>query len=193
MDELTRSGLLVRQKGRGTFTSPHKITQSLTGGGTGALAVPPAEGTWTSRVVALRTSPAGPARAKKFGIAPDALVTRVTRVRVVDDEPIAIEQIELPAAVVPGLKAADMEAGNFYHLLRDRYGVRVAEAVQTVEPAVTNPEQAELLDVPVYSPVLHIERTTQDGAGRTIEIARSVYRGDRYRIISKLRFDNSSG
>jgi GntR family transcriptional regulator len=65
--------------------------------------------------------------------------------------------------------------------------------VQTVEPAVTNPEQAELLEVSVYTPVLHIERTTQDAAGRVVEIAQSVYRGDRYRIISKLRFDSSSG
>jgi GntR family transcriptional regulator len=193
MDELTRSGLLVRQKGRGTFTSPHKITQPLTGGGTNSLAVPPAEGTWTSRQVTLRSAPAGPARARRFGIAPEDQVTRVVRVRVVDDEPIAIENIELPTDLVPGLKADDMESGNFYHLLRDRYGVLVHEAVQTVEPAVTNPEQAELLEVPVYTPVLHIERTTQDAGGRVVEIAQSVYRGDRYRIISKLRFDSSSG
>jgi GntR family transcriptional regulator len=193
IEELTRSGLLVRHQGRGTFTSPHVITQELTGSTGSALGVPPADGAWSSRVVAFKTLAAGATRAARFGIDADAQVRRVTRVRIVEDEPIAIESLELPALLVPGLAAADMESGNFYHLLRERYGIVVAEAVQTVEPAVTDPEQADLLDVPVYSPVLRIERITQDSGGRTVEHTRSVYRGDRYRITSKLRFDQSSG
>lgn len=193
IEELTRSGLLVRHQGRGTFTSPHVITQELTGTTGTALGVPPADGAWTSRVVTFKTLPAGATRAARFAIAPDALVRRVVRVRIVEDEPIAIESLELPDLLVPRLSAADMESGNFYHLLRERYGIVVAEAVQTVEPAVTDPEQAELLDVAVYTPVLRIERITQDTEARTVEHTRSVYRGDRYRITSKLRFDQSSG
>jgi GntR family transcriptional regulator len=193
IEELTRSGLLVRHQGRGTFTSPHVITQELTGSTGTALVVPPAEGAWTSRVVTFKTLPAGATRAARFGIGPEDAVRRVVRVRIVEDEPIAIETLELPALLVPRLSAADMESGNFYHLLRERYGIIVAEAVQTMEPAVTNPEQADLLDVPVYAPILRIERTTKDTEGRTVEHTQSVYRGDRYRITSKLRFDHTSG
>jgi GntR family transcriptional regulator len=86
-----------------------------------------------------------------------------------------------------------MDSGNFYQLLRERFGVRVAEAVQIMEPTVANPEQAELLEVPAYFPLLHVERTTQDTAGRVVEFVQSVYRGDRYRITSRLRFDQTSG
>lgn len=193
VEELTRSGLLVRQHGRGTFTSPHKVTQEMTGTTTNALAVPPAEGDWTSRVVAVETAPAGPPRAARLALGPDEEVTRITRVRLVDGEPIAIERLELPAALVPGLRPQDMESGNFYQLLRERYGVAVLDAVQTLEPTVANPEQAELLDTSVYAPLLRIERTTRDTTGRTVEFAQSVYRGDRYRITSKLRFDPRSG
>jgi GntR family transcriptional regulator len=71
--------------------------------------------------------------------------------------------------------------------------VSVREAVQSIEPSFTNPDQAELLDVPVYTPLLQIERTTRDTTGRIVEATRSVYRGDRYRITSSLRFDDSSG
>lgn len=137
--------------------------------------------------------PAGPSRAARFGIGAADPVVRVTRVRLVDGEPIAIEDSVFPADVVPGLAAADMESGNFYHLLRDRYGVVVTDAVQTLEPDVTNPDQAELLDVAVYFPVLRVERTTQDSTGRTVEHTQSVYRGDRYRITTRLRFDADSG
>ena len=193
IDDLARTGLLVRQQGRGTFTSPHKITQELSGGTTAAFAVPPAEGNWTSRVLSFRTAPAGAPRAARLKLSPAEPVLRIVRLRLVDDEPMAIERIDLPAALVPGLAEQDMESGNFYQLLRERFGVVVADAVQTIEPTVTNPDQADLLDVPVYAPVLLIERTTRDTAGRIVEFARSIYRGDRYRITSKLRFDSSSG
>ncbi|MFD0328112.1 GntR family transcriptional regulator [Streptacidiphilus monticola] len=156
-------------------------------------AVPPAEGHWTSRVVEFRVAPAGPPRASRLEIAPEEPVLRITRVRLVDDEPIAIEELELPARLVPGLEPRDLEEGNFYRLLRERFGVVVQDALQTLEPAVTNPGQAELLDVPVYAPVLRVQRTTRDREGRVVELVHSVYRGDRYRITSKLRFDATSG
>jgi GntR family transcriptional regulator len=165
----------------------------MSGTTTNALAVPPAEGDWTSRVIRFTVGPAGPPRAARLGIGPEEPVLRITRVRDVDNEPMSIEQLELPAAVVPGLAPEDMESGNFYQLLRERFDVVVSDAVQTLEPAVTNPEQAELLDVPVYAPILQVERTTRDTTGRIVEFAHAVYRGDRYRITSKLRFDASSG
>ncbi|MEU4520626.1 GntR family transcriptional regulator [Amycolatopsis sp. NPDC024027] len=189
IDELTRTGLLVRQRGRGTFTSPHKVTQELATG----LAVPPAEGHWTSRVVAFAVSPAPRSLAGELELEPGTPVLRVTRVRYVDDEPIAIEGLALPASLVPGLRPADLEAGNFYRLLRERFGIAVQDAVQTIEPAVTDPGQAELLEIAVYAPILHIERLTRDTTGRIVELTRSVYRGDRYRITSNLRFDAESG
>jgi GntR family transcriptional regulator len=106
---------------------------------------------------------------------------------------MAIERIDLPAHLVPDLVPRDMEHGNFYRLLRERYAVVVCDAVQSIEPTVTNPDQADLLDVPVYAPVLLIERTTRDQDGRIVEFAHSIYRGDRYRIISKLTLDGDSG
>ena len=189
VDELIEAGQLVRYHGRGTFTSPHKITQEMAV----TTTFPPAEGLWTSRVVHFAIAPAGRPRALRLGLGEQDPVLRVTRVRLVDDEPIAIERLELPADIVPGLRPEDLEQGNFYQLLRERYQVVVSDAIQTHEPAVTNPEQAELLDVSVYFPILQVERTTRDTTGRTVEFTQSVYRGDRYRITSRLRFDDSSG
>ncbi|GAA2015814.1 GntR family transcriptional regulator [Catenulispora yoronensis] len=193
LQELVDSGHLVRHQGRGTFTNPRKIDQALTGDPATGLAAPSAEGVWTSQVVSFKTSAAGASRATRFGLSANELILRVIRVRVVEEEPMAIERIDVPAALVPGLRPADMESGNFYHLLRDRHGIAVSEAVQTMEPTVANPEQAELLDVDVYAPLLLIERTTKDSAGRVVEFAQSVYRGDRYRITTRLRLDDASG
>ncbi|MDQ3788674.1 MAG: UTRA domain-containing protein, partial [Actinomycetota bacterium] len=66
------------------------------------------------------------------------------------------------------------------------HGVRVHDAIQSVEPTVTNDAESELLGVPVLSPALLFERLTGDDTGRPIEYVHSLYRGDRYRIVSRL-------
>jgi GntR family transcriptional regulator len=193
IEELTQAGLLVRQHGRGTFTSPQKVTQQLSGTTTHALSVPPAEGTWLSQVLEFEAAPAGAQMGSKLQISPAEPVLRIKRLRLVDDAPIAIERLHLPHVLVPDLTPADMEAGNFYQLLRMRYEIAVTDAIQTIESTGTDQTEAQLLQVPLHAPALLFERTTRDSTGRTIEYVTSIYRGDRYRVTSTLTFDNTSG
>jgi GntR family transcriptional regulator len=90
------------------------------------------------------------------------------------------------AALIPGLTRADLENASFYALLRERYGITVARGIQVIEPTVTSQQEASLLGVPLHSPALMFERTTQSDDGRIVEFVRSVYRGDRYRIVTEL-------
>jgi GntR family transcriptional regulator len=79
-----------------------------------------------------------------------------------------------------------LEAGDLYEHLREQHGVHVQEAVQAIEPTVVTRAEAELLDVPELSPALLFERLTSDTTGRPVEYVHSIYRGDRYRIVSRL-------
>ncbi|MEU2077759.1 GntR family transcriptional regulator [Streptomyces sp. NPDC013489] len=184
VDELVATGLLVREHGRGMFVAPDKITQELVAEHRAADA-PRSRGDWTSGVLALRTVRAGARIGRRLAISPAAEVVHVTRLRHVDGAPIALEHLHVPADLVPGLTAADME-GGFYAHLRERRGVRPAHAVQSIEPTVLSEEEAALLDVPVLSPALLFDRITSDANGRPVEYVRSLYRGDRYRIVSRL-------
>ncbi|MEU0914016.1 GntR family transcriptional regulator [Streptomyces althioticus] len=185
VDELVVAGLLVREHGRGMFVAAEKITQELVPGH-GALAVPQAKGVWTSRILEFRTLPAGARVGRRLRVSPAAEVRYAARLRLVDGAPMAIEHLHLPVALVPGLTEAELERGDLYEHFRDRHGVRVIEAVQSVEPTVVTRAEAELLDVPELSPALLFERLTTDTEGRPVEYVRSVYRGDRYRIVSRL-------
>jgi GntR family transcriptional regulator len=98
---------------------------------------------------------------------------------------MAIETLHLPASLVPGLEAEDL-AGSFYDLARERYGIEIASGTQAIEPTVTNVEESAALGVPLHSPAFLFERTSRDAAGRTLEFVQSVYRGDRYRIVTEL-------
>lgn len=193
IDDLVRSGLLVRERGRGTFTGPHRVTQALASTTGNSFYAPPAEGNWLSRILEFGSAPAGARLASRLQLSPADPVLRVVRLRVVDDEPMAIERIHLPHALVDGLVPADMESGSFYRFLRERFNVDVRTAVQTIEPTVTDETEAKLLHVPQHAPALLFERTTRDAGGRIVEFTRSIYRGDRYRVTSELSFNADSG
>ena len=70
---------------------------------------------------------------------------------------------------------------------RRRRGIVIARGVQTIEPTVTSEEESELLGIPLYSPAFLFERTTEGQEGEVVEFVRSVYRGDRYRLVTELR------
>ncbi|HUQ56100.1 GntR family transcriptional regulator [Lentzea sp.] len=185
VDELVNTGLLVRQHGRGTFVARAKITQELVSG-TGSMSLPRAGGTWSSRVLEHARVPAGARVGRRLHLSPAAEIHYIARLRLVDDEPMAVEHLHVPAAIAPALTLHDMESGDFYDRLRE-HGVHVSEAVQSIEPTVTNESEATILGVPVFAPALLFERLTTDAEGRQVEYVHSIYRGDRYRIVSRLR------
>jgi GntR family transcriptional regulator len=138
------------------------------------------------RVLSLRAQFAGAEMCHRLKVSPREQVWSVRRLRTADEQPMAIEHAFLPRAILPDLKAADLANRSMYDHLR-QVGVRVGSASQSIEPTVTSEEESELLDVPVLSPAFLFERTTRDSNGRPIEFVRSVYRGDRYRLLAELR------
>jgi GntR family transcriptional regulator len=185
VEDLEREGLLRRRQGSGTFVTKPKISQPLTmtsfttdmrrrGYRPGA------------RTLSLEVLPAGALVGRRLEVSPRARIVRVRRLRLADDESMAIETLHIPAEVVPGLVAPDLEQRGFYELLESRYGVRPDHALQTIEPTVTSPEESQLLGVPDLSPAFLFERTTRDADGRVIEFVRSIYRGDRYKLVTEL-------
>lgn len=189
VDDLVRDGRLVREHGRGVFVAQAKVAQHLghrPGTAGQALGVGRVDGTWTSRTVDYRATVAGPRLGRRLQISPGETVLRITRLRMVGGDPMCVERLHLPQAVVPGLTAADLETGSFYQLLGHRYGIVPTAAAQTIEPTVVDDAEAELLAVPLHAPALLFERTTSDAEGRVVEYTQSLYRGDRYRIHTQL-------
>ena len=110
----------------------------------------------------------------------------IRRLRLADGEPMALETLHVPANRVPGLSRELLENASFYELLEKEYGVVIASGMQSIEPTVTNEEESELLGVPLHSPAFLFERTSRTASGETVEFVRSLYRGDRYRLVAEL-------
>jgi len=185
LDDLVRDGHLVRRRGSGTFVSEPKIAQELTMTSftedMRRRGMKPA-----SRTLSLDVVPAGAQLGRFLHVSPSEPVVVVKRLRLADRETMAIETLHVREALVPGLSGDELEKHSFYELLRDRYGITIAGGVQTIEPTVTNEEESEALAVPLHSPAFLFERFTRDGEGNMVEFVHSIYRGDRYRIVTDL-------
>ena len=95
---------------------------------------------------------------------------------------VSIETSHLPHARCPGILGHDLEQHSLYEVLRDRYGLELAFAKQTIEAANPTREERELLEMPPGVPVLRIHRFTSNRDGVVCEFVQSAYRGDRYQL-----------
>jgi len=185
LDDLAREGYLVRRRGAGTFVSEPKIAQELTmtsfTDDMRRRGMRPA-----SRTLELRVSPAGARLGRLLHLSPSEPVVIAQRLRLADGESMAIETVHIREQHVPGLTARDLEQHSFYELLKDRYGIVIVGGEQTIEPTVTDEDESAALGVPLHSPAFRFERITHSQTGEIVEFVESIYRGDRYRLVTTL-------
>lgn len=185
IEELVREGHLVRRQGSGTYVAEPKIAQRLAitsfSEDMRRRGLRP-----SSETLSATEGPAGAQIGRRLEISPRDGVLTVVRLRLADGVPMAIETLHVPRRVVPELSGRDLVDRSFYELLEERYAVKLARGTQTIEPTVTNEEESEVLQVPLHSPAFLFERTTWAPDDTAIEFVRSVYRGDRYKLLAEL-------
>lgn len=191
VEELVREGRLVRRQGAGTFVAEPKIAQGLAVTSFSEDmrqrgAVP------SSRTLDVGKVHAGAQLGKRLEISPGDEVIKVTRLRLADDAPMAVETLHVPLNIAPDLDGVALAGASFYDLLHQRYGIDLAGGVQTIEATVTDEVESPMLEVPLHSPAFLFERTSRSQDGRVVEFVRSVYRGDRYQFSVELHPAGSS-
>ena len=181
LSELVREGRIERTRGRGTFVLQPRIDRDIAGAMSFSEEMQRRGLDPATRVVTGRIEPAGDAIAGSLGIAADAPVVYLERVRLGGGEPLLLEPARLPAERFPGLLAFDFERRSLYDILSERYGTRIVRAREAVEPVVLRRREAELLDLPARSLALQIDGVAFAADGSAVEAARSFVRGDRTR------------
>jgi len=106
---------------------------------------------------------------------------RLERLRLVDGEPLLLEQVHLAADRFPGLLEYDFERDSLYEVLSTRYGTRVIRAREAIEPVMLRAREARLLAQDPGRPALLVEGTAFDEDGIVVEFGRTFVRGDRTR------------
>ncbi|MEQ8146748.1 GntR family transcriptional regulator [Streptomyces sp. OP7] len=184
--ELVSEGRLDRIQGKGTFVARPKVyrTLQLTSytEDMRAQGLSPA-----SQVLDIGYVPADAELAALLEVEPEDRVLRIERLRLAGGEPMAIEATHLSARRFPGLRRNLSRYTSLYTTLAEVYGVRPAEADETIETSPATPREAGLLGTDVGLPMLLLSRHSRDENGAPVEWVRSVYRGSRYKFTARLR------
>ncbi len=181
--ELVHEGLLYRRQGVGTFvTKPQPFERQLSRLTTLSeeLEVRGEGDQLRSRVLSWRIIPAAPRAAELFGVAERAPLLRFARIWYLDEVPLALQIVYMPANLVRGLRPQDLERGSVYRVLEERLRLPIDRAEQRVEAVPATRFHARLLEVPVGSPLLLGRRRAYLTTGQLFEVTRTYYRADRY-------------
>jgi GntR family transcriptional regulator len=186
LQALKAQGLAARHKGLGTFVTQPKVEKDIAhlsgfSAEMQALGMEP-----SSRLLHAETAESSESEAASLCIKPGAPVFKLRRLRFADGSPLAIEESTLSLDRFPGIEKLDFVSSSLYTTLRERYGVRFALADEILEAQAAGRTEAQLLDLPLRSCLLVISRVLWDAAGSPVELARSWYRGDRYRAVLRL-------
>lgn len=180
LSALVQQGQLRRQQGRGTFVASPRIeqrlhrltgfTQDMRGRGQRPGA----------RILQKEIAPAPYPVARALELEVGEPVVLLKRLRLSDDEPVAIETAHLPDALCPGLMDDIVEDGSLYAVLANQFDIIPTRAEQQVEAVLCPAAEAKVLGVQKGAPMLHMYRVTYSSDGVPFEYTESFYRGDRY-------------
>ncbi len=122
--------------------------------------------------------------ADKLKLRPKDKVVKIVRVRLHDDEPLALETVFVPAHMTPDLATADLHLHSLYALLEQKYGLRLGAMRQTLEATIANDYEAKLLHMVVGMPMILLEgiTLTLSRDSEPVEYFKAVFRGDRFRF-----------
>ncbi len=179
---LIEEGMLSRRQGSGTYVTPRIQAPGsyLTSFSEDAAA----RGETTSTLWMTKTEGlASEEEARLLELDEGAQILRLSRVRMADGEPLAIENAVVPADLLPPASAL---GNSLYKALAER-GNRPISGQQKIRAALAGPEESKLLGIDEGSEILRIERLTRRADGRPVELTRSSYRGERYEFVSELR------
>lgn len=181
---LARHGLVTRRRGVGTFVSEPTVEQSLEGVYSFIRTLTEQGQQPGNRLLGSRITVEREASQFLTGRS-DAPVFEVTRLRLVNGDPLVFEEVFLPVECGERITAAQFRNDILYETLQSVCGLAVDHADETLRPVLIDSTEAALLGVAAGDPAFLVERFAYAGQ-QPAEFRRSVIRGDRYQYRVRL-------
>jgi GntR family transcriptional regulator len=195
LNDLVYKGMIVREKGKGTFVAEPKIRESLVQKLTGFYQDMVAQGHIPkTQVLRQQLIPASHKVASHLKIAPGRDVMEIERLRFVRDEPIQLTTTYVPYALCPDLLHEDLSNQSLYAFLEEKCGIMIARGHRSVEAVPASDYEARLLQVKKGAPLIMLESVSLLSDGTPVEYYHAVHRGDRTRFeVELVRVRESGG
>lgn len=185
VEKLVKDGLVIRRQGSGTSVAPTfgRVQQSLSKLTSFSEDMERrglvARSEWLDKGIYVPS----PEESMTLGISPTSSVARIARLRIANDQPLAIERVSISASVIAD---PNLIEGSLYEYLQ-KIGKKPVRAVQRISADILSGTDAGILNVEDGSAGLRIERIAYLENGQVVEFTKSVYRGDAYDFVAELQ------
>jgi GntR family transcriptional regulator len=185
MDILVRKGLIERKRGSGTYVTDQGSAVDLfsLAGTSQAFSTKGIQA--TSRIIApvnitrIADKPGNP-----FQDQPAYYFSRLT---LVNDQPVLLEDIYLHAQLFKGLERVDLENASLSAVVSDQYFMEPEYGHQTFKLSVLPEEKSAVLKMSGSDPVLEVERTLDFSGNPSAVFSRLYCRTDQFAFSQTIR------
>lgn len=180
LDVLVQEGLLYRQAGRGTFSTPvlGSDRRLRVIGSVGDM-IALGEETWF-KLVSREVVPLAANIAQALRLPPGSSAYRVVGVRHADDGPFQHVTAYVPTAIGEALSDEDLSKTSLIGAIERQLGMPIKVMEQVVDAVLAPRHVAELLQLRPRTPLLLFERTYFAASGEPVEHAITYQSGRRY-------------
>jgi GntR family transcriptional regulator len=183
LNELEQEGLLLREKGRGTFIAQPKLREQFFQKLSGFYQDMVDQGyTPVTQVLKQAVVGASALVAERLQIPLATPVIEIERLRFIEEEPVMYVVSHLPYARCPELMQANLTHQSLYTFLETTCHIFITRGKRSIEAVVAGKREAELFGIKRGAPMIQLENISYEASGAPIETYVAVHRGDRTRF-----------
>ncbi|HYD81481.1 MAG TPA: GntR family transcriptional regulator [Paucimonas sp.] len=176
IDELAAENLVVRRQGKGTFVATHHEARAQFR----FLRLMPDLGDPhypENRILEVKRLRAPAEVARQLDMKSGDSVIFIKRVQSFDGAPTILEELWLPGMIFKGLTAERLSEykGPMYGLFESEFGTHMIHAAEKLRAVPAGEAEAELLAVPLGTPLLSVERVSFTYGNKPVEVRRGLY------------------
>jgi GntR family transcriptional regulator len=179
--ELVRADMLVKKHGKGAFVAantPQRLQTVKYAGFLEDLQERVLKLTVTD--VEMQQVASASDIAAMLGLAPGTELTRIRRLRHIDNQPFSFTVNYLAADIGKRIRAKDLYSVPLLKILQTELRIPIVRAQETIDAVPADPEVAQRLGISVLYPVMHMRRVMFTTADRPFEVVETFYRADKY-------------
>jgi GntR family transcriptional regulator len=181
LDDLVKQGWAYRQQGRGTFVAQTRI-RDISGFGSFSEDIKARGLVPGSQVLLFEDVEPEQELRERLKLAEGEHVYLLKRLRLANDEPVAVETAYLPCRFFQGLINENLTNKSLYSILTEKYQIVPTWADAEIDAREATKEEASLLKLGGKKSVLAARRVTYAANYDVIETVDSIYRGDRFTL-----------
>lgn len=180
LTELARNGIVERRHGAGTFVAPPRVQFNKLLGYTEQMASLGLNA--QSRIVASTIVTHESEIAARLGLAPTARIVRLERLRLAQNEAVALEVAYWSEAEFPDLLGKILDGMSLFFALERDCRVALVYADEEIDATDADPRMAGLLRIGKNTPLLRIRQLIFSTTGKATVFVTGFYRSGRHTL-----------